>query len=309
MTDLETVSRPTTTWDSTERMINVSGLRKQFPGGKDVLRGVDLEVPRGTVLGLLGKNGAGKTTLIKCVLGLLKPTGGTATLLGENAWDLSAEAKGRLGYVPQVVTLSLWMKVRHLIAYTAAFYPNWNADLAERLVQRWEIPLEEGVGTLSVGQLHRLSIVLSLAYEPQLLILDEPAASLDPVARREFLIEVLNIANQPNRTVVFSTHITSDIERVADTVAILKAGQIVYHGELGELKDSVKRLHFSAAAPLPQNFAVPGALSMRVDGSQAMVATRDVTPKVISELCNQWQADVQIEDLSLEDIFLEMHQP
>jgi ABC-2 type transport system ATP-binding protein len=96
---------------------------------------------------------------------------------------------------------------------------------------------------------------------------------------------------------------------VADTVAILKAGQIVYHGELGELKDSVKRLRFSAAAPLPQNFAVPGALSMRIDGSHAMVATRDVTPKVISDLRNQWQADVQIEDLSLEDIFLEMHQP
>jgi ABC-2 type transport system ATP-binding protein len=201
------------------------------------------------------------------------------------------------------------MKVRHLIAYTAAFYPNWNADMAERLVQRWEIPLEEGVATLSVGQLHRLSIVLSLAYEPELLILDEPAASLDPVARREFLSEVLNIAGQPNRTVLFSTHIISDIERVADTVAILKDGQIVYHGELGELKDSVKRLHLSAAAPLPRNFGVPGALSTRIDGNQAMVAARDVTPEVISELCNLWKADVQIEDLSLEDIFLEMHQP
>jgi ABC-2 type transport system ATP-binding protein len=309
VSNLETASRPTTARDSSELLIGVSGLHKQFKGGKEVLRGVDLEVPRGTVLGLLGKNGAGKTTLIKCLLGLLKPTGGTATLLGENAWDLSAEAKGRLGYVPQVVTLYVWMKVRHLIAYTAAFYPNWNADLAERLVQRWEIPLEESVGTLSVGQLQRLSIVLSLAYEPELLILDEPAASLDPMARREFLSEVLNIAGQPNRTVVFSTHITSDIERVADTVAILKDGQIVYHGELGELKDSVKRLHFSAAATLPGSFAVPGALSTRIDGNQAMVAARDVTPEVISELCNQWKADVQIEDLSLEDIFLEMHQP
>jgi ABC-2 type transport system ATP-binding protein len=309
VSNLETASRPTTARDSTELLIEVSGLRKQFQGGNEVLRGVSLEVPRGTVLGLLGKNGAGKTTFIKCVLGLLKPTSGTATLLGENAWDLSAQAKERLGYVPQIVTLYQWMKVRHLVAYTAAFYRNWNADLAARLLQRWEIPVEEGVGTLSVGQLQRLSIVLSLAYEPELLILDEPAASLDPVARREFLREVLNIADQPNRTVVFSTHITSDIERVANTVAILKEGKIVYHGELGELKDSVKRLHFSAAAPLPGNFVVPGALSARIDGSHAMVATRDVTPKVISALCNQWKADVQIEDLSLEDIFLEMHQP
>jgi ABC-2 type transport system ATP-binding protein len=290
-------------------MIDVSGLRKQFKGGREVLRGVDLEVPRGTVLGLLGKNGSGKTTLIKCILGLLKPSGGTATLLGENAWDLSAEAKERLGYVPQIVTLYSWMKVGHLIAYTAAFYRSWNAELARQLVQRWEIPLEEGVLTLSVGQQQRLSIVLSLAHQPQLLILDEPAASLDPVARREFLIEVLNIANQSDRTVLFSTHITSDIERVADTVAILKDGIIAYHGELGELKDSVKRLHFTAAADLPGNFAVPGALSTRIDGNHALVAARDVSPEVISELCDQWKADVQIEDLTLEDIFLEMHQP
>jgi ABC-2 type transport system ATP-binding protein len=309
VSNLETASRPATARDATELLIDVSGLCKQFKRGKEVLRGVDLEVPRGTVLGLLGKNGAGKTTLIKCVLGLLKPTGGTATLLGDNAWDLSAQAKERLAYVPQVVTLSAWMKVRHLMAYTAAFYPNWKTDLAAKLVQRWEIPLEQTVTTLSVGQQQRLSIVLSLAYEPQLLILDEPAASLDPMARREFLSEVLNIANQPNRAVVFSTHITSDIERVADTVAILKDGTIIYHGELGELKDSVKRLHVSAADPLPTSFAVPGALSTRIDGNQAMVAARDVTPEVISELCQQWKADVQIEDLSLEDIFLEMHQP
>ncbi|HZZ26500.1 MAG TPA: ABC transporter ATP-binding protein [Pirellulales bacterium] len=309
MSNLETASRPTTARDSTELLIDVSGLRKQFKQGKEVLRGVNLEVPRGTVLGLLGKNGAGKTTLIKCLLGLLKPTDGSATLLGENAWDLSAQAKERLGYVPQVVTLYTWMKVKHLMAYTAAFYRNWNAELGAELVQRWEIPLDDFFGMLSVGQQQRLAIVLSLAYEPELLILDEPAASLDPMARREFLSEVLNIADQLNRTVVFSTHITSDLERVADTVAILKEGKIAYHGELGELKDSIKRLHFSAAAPLPSSFVVPGALSTRIDGHHAMVATRDLSPELISALCHQWKADVQIEDLSLEEIFLEMHQP
>ncbi len=224
MSNVETASRPTTAMDSAELLIDVCELHKQFKRGKEALRGVDLQVPRGTVLGLLGKNGAGKTTLIKCMIGLLKPTGGSATILGENAWDLSAEAKERLGYVPQVVTLYSWMKVKHQMAYTAAFYRNWNADLAAELVHRWEIPMDDRVGALSVGQQQRLSIVLSLAYEPELLILDEPAASLDPVARREFLGEVLNIVDQQNRSVVFSTHITSDIERVADTVAILKEG-------------------------------------------------------------------------------------
>lgn len=309
MSDLETASRLNTGKDSAELLIDVSGLRKQFKGGKEVLRCVDLEVPRGTVLGLLGKNGSGKTTLIKCVLGLLRPTGGTATLLGENAWDLSAQAKERLGYVPQVMAMYTWMKVKHLMEYTAAFYRNWNAELSTELVERWEIPMDDRVMTLSVGQQQRLSIVLSLAYEPELLILDEPAASLDPVARREFLSEVLNIAGQNNRTIIFSTHITSDLERVADTVAILKDGRIAYHGELGELKDSIKRLHITSHEPLPSAFAVPGALSTAVDGLRAVVAVRQASPELVSDLRHQWSVDVDVEDLNLEDIFLEMHQP
>jgi len=294
---------------ASEAVIDVRGLRKAFKGGKEALRGVDLQVPRGTVLGLLGKNGSGKTTLLKCMLGLLRPTYGSVTILGENAWDLSAGAKARLGYVPQVVSLYTWMKVKHILPYTAAFYRNWNHELIADLVRRWEVPLDDRIGTLSVGTLQKLAILLALGHEPELLILDEPAASLDPVARREFLAEVLNVADEADRTVLFSTHITSDIERVADTVAILTDGKITYHGELGELKDSVKRLHITSEHTLPAVFTVPGAISTcRADGSRAVVSVRNVTPDLISGLRTQWRAEVEVEDLNLEDIFLELHQ-
>lgn len=289
-------------------LIDVRNLTKTFNSGKEVLRGVNLQVPRGTVLGLLAKNGAGKTTLLKCMLGLLRPTSGTAALLGENAWDLSAAAKERLGYVPQTVALYPWMKVKHVVPYTAAFYSKWNQPLVDDLVARWEVPLNDRIGTLSIGQLQKLAIVLALGHEPELLILDEPAASLDPVARREFLREVLNIAGQANRTVLFSTHITSDIERVADSVAIIQAGRITYHGELGELKDSIKRLRITAEQPLPSAFAVPGALSVQVDDREALVAIRHASPELIDSLRQQWQAEVEIEDLNLEDIFIEIHE-
>jgi ABC-2 type transport system ATP-binding protein len=293
---------------ATDMLIDVRGLRKSFKSGHEVLRGLDLEVPRGTVLGLLGKNGAGKTTLIKCLLGLLKITSGTATLFGEDAWNLSAGAKARLGYVPQTVALYPWMKVKHILPYTAAFYPNWNHNLVNELVERWELSTDVRIGTLSVGQLQKLAIILALGHEPELLILDEPAASLDPVARREFLSEVLIIAGQNDRTVVFSTHITSDIERVADTVAIVQDGRISFHGELGELKDSVKRLRITAEKALSNMFAVPGALSAAVDGNRAVVAVRQVSPELILALSRQWHAQIEVEDLNLEDIFLELHQ-
>jgi ABC-2 type transport system ATP-binding protein len=219
-----------------EPAIELQGIIKSY-GPKAVLTGVDLAVPKGSVVGLLGTNGSGKTTLIKCALGLIRPQSGEARLLGENSWTLSAAAKSRIGYVPQVINLYPWMKVRHLIDYTAAFYANWNHDLAARLIAEWSLPPEDRIGPLSVGQLQKVAIVLALGHEPDLLILDEPAASLDPLARRQFLQMIIDLAEPGKRTVLFSTHITSDLERVADQVAILKSGRIAWHGLLEDLKE------------------------------------------------------------------------
>ena len=216
--------------------IELRGIVKSY-GKKQVLTGLDLAVPKGSVLGLLGTNGAGKTTLIKCALGLIRPQEGEARLLGEDSWTLSAEAKVRIGYVPQVVNLYPWMKVRHLIDYTAAFYPNWNHESGRQTYEEWDIPREDRIGPLSVGQLQKVAILLALGHEPDLLILDEPAASLDPLARRQFLQMIIDLAEPGKRTVLFSTHITSDLERVADRVAILKSGRIAWHGLLEDLKE------------------------------------------------------------------------
>ncbi len=217
-------------------VISIKKLTKTF-GLKDALRGVDMEIPVGATVGLLGANGAGKTTLIKCALGLLRPTSGECQLLGESAWSLSAGAKARLGYVPQVIQLYPWMRVAELIQYTASFYPTWNPELADRLITEWELPLNDRVRTLSVGQKQRLAIVTAVAYQPDLLILDEPAASLDPQARRQFLQLLVELTEPAQRSVLFSTHITSDLERVADYVAVMKEGKIAWFGSLEALKE------------------------------------------------------------------------
>jgi ABC-2 type transport system ATP-binding protein len=289
-----------------EVVFRAERLQKSF-GGKEVLRGIDLALEPGTVLGLLGANGSGKTTLIKCGLGLLRPTAGSVTVFGENSWSLSGAAKSRLGYVPQEVTSYPWMRVRQVIAYTAAFYPSWNHAFVSTLCERWHVPLEDRVGALSTGQLQTVGIVLALGHQPDFLVLDEPVASLDPSARRQFLRTILEMLQDRQQSILFSTHITSDLERVAQKVAILGDGKIRFHGELDELKDRVKRLRITARRELPRSFAVPGALRCEVAGSHATVSVADFNERLVAEMRQTWDADVAVNDLNLEEIFLEMH--
>jgi ABC-2 type transport system ATP-binding protein len=216
--------------------ISVSGVSKQF-GNAQVLRGVDLVVPRGSVVGLLGTNGAGKTTLIKCILGLLRVNDGQCQVVGEDAWSLSPQAKARIGYVPQVISFFPWMRVRDLVRYTASFYPRWSDDLCQRLIRDWDIPSDQRCGTLSVGQTQKLAIMLAVGHEPDVLVLDEPAAALDPLARRQFLQLIIDLAAPGQRTILFSTHLTTDLERVADRVAVLKSGRVSWSGLLEDLKE------------------------------------------------------------------------
>src|SRR5580704_5615979 len=239
-------------------VVHVRGLQKSFGRFKPkaVLKGVDLTIPAGTVLGLVGTNGEGKSTLIKCLLGLLKPTGGEMRVFGEDPWDLSASTKARIGYVPQEPALLPWMTVRQQLAYTGAFFPSWDTNFAADLVSRWGLPWDERVGPLSLGQRQKVSIVLALAHRPKLLILDEPVASLDPVARRQFLESLMQATEAGEQTVLFSTHITSDLERIASHLAMLKGGRIAFCDELDHLKDRVKRLRISAAQDLPRSFAI-----------------------------------------------------
>lgn len=290
-----------------ELAIDVTGLRKEF-GPKEVLKGVDLQIPRGRVVGLLGLNGSGKSTLIKHLLGLLKPTSGTVTVLGRDAWHLGDEQKIQIGYVPQEITLYPWMTVRQTVDYVSAFYQTWDSRWSDELLRRWELPLHDRFGPLSVGQKQKLALVLALGHRPELLILDEPVASLDPVARRWFLESILEMVSDERHTILFSTHITSDLERVASHVALMKEGKVVFHDELDVLKDQVKRLRLFSSSEFPVSFAVSGSLRTEVVGRQAVVTVPQVSDELVNEIRDRWSAEVSVEDLNLEEIFLELHE-
>jgi ABC-2 type transport system ATP-binding protein len=286
--------------------IAVSGLVKRF-GSRAVLDRIDLRVPRGQVIGLLGLNGSGKSTLIKCLLGLLEADEGSATVLGTDAWHLADREKSRIGYVPQEATLYPWLTVRQTVAYVSSFYASWDRAWGEELLRRWDLPPGHRVGPLSVGQKQKLALVLALGYRPELLILDEPVASLDPVARRWFLETVLETAAEGAGTVLFSTHITSDLERVASHVALLREGKVTFHDEIDVLKDRVKRLRIEADVDLPVDLGMPGTLRQEVRGRQALVTVDGVDGALVAGLRERLAAEIVVDNLNLEEIFLELH--
>ncbi|MBX3444388.1 MAG: ABC transporter ATP-binding protein [Planctomyces sp.] len=286
-------------------VIELAGVEKSFKRTA-VLRGATLSVPEGCVVGLLGTNGAGKSTLIKCLLGLLRTDAGSARVLGEDAWNLSPEVKQQLGYVPQEAQFYAWMKVRQIVAYWGTFYRHWDRAWVELLLDRWELPRDRRVGPLSPGQQQRLALVLALGHRPRLLVLDEPMAALDPIGRRETLGSLVDLQNEGDRTTLFSTHILSDLERVATHIAILAEGRIACFDELDALKDRVKRLRVVSESDLPLSFSVPGSLRTERSGRQALVAVANLDDALLRSLRETWRADVLVEDLNLEEIFIEL---
>jgi len=212
----------------------------QYPKGPTVLDRLDWQLLPGQVVGLLGRNGAGKTTLLEALLGLREPDAGSVSLFGQDARRLDDATRARIGYVPQHSDLFEGFTPAQLLAYFRSFYPRWNEAKVEGLMSRWEIPRDQAIRKLSGGQKQRLSIIRALAHEPDLLVLDEPVASLDPAGRRDFLRELVGEVMDRGATVVFSTHILSDLERVAFNVAFLTQGRIALQAPLDELLDQVR---------------------------------------------------------------------
>lgn len=220
-----------------EPILQLDRLVKRF-GDHTVLNGICARVLRGDVVGLLGLNGSGKTTLLETALGFAIPDAGSVTLFDQSASAIENDAiKHRIGFVPQQDELIDTMTGREFLSLIGSFYSNWNSALIARLAADWDVPLNKTAGKLSVGQRQKLSILTALGHEPELIILDEPVASLDPLARRVFLQELIDMVSGGERTILFSTHIVSDLERIASRVWILKDGKIVVDESLDNLKE------------------------------------------------------------------------
>ena len=289
-----------------EPIVTMRNVSKRF-GAKAALADVSVDVQAGDIIGVLGKNGAGKTTLLEVLLGFSPPNEGSAAVFGEDSMHLSAAAKAKIGFVPQQDELLAMLKGQQQLAITAAFHADWDRELVDRLVGEWNVPTARRISTLSNGERQKLSVLTALGHHPQFLVLDEPVASLDPIARRQFLRQLFDIAEDRTRAVLFSSHIVSDLERAANKVWIIKDGRLHWQGEIDALKESVVRLHIRSRASLPPDLAVPDALTVRVDGNAAAAVVAQWRPELRETLARQLDAAVEVEPLGLEEIFVELH--
>jgi len=287
--------------------LSATGLSKSF-GDQRVLDRIDAAVQPGDIVGLLGTNGAGKTTLLELLLGLSAPSAGSARLFGDEATEATPAAKARVGFVPQQDELIAMFTGRQYLDLIATFYPDWDATYAAKLVEEWGVDARKSILGYSVGQRQKLSIIAALAHKPDLLVLDEPVASLDPLARRQFLQRIVETATDGRRAVVFSSHIVSDVERLANVVWVLKQGRLLWQGDLDALKESVIRVHTRAeSAPEVRTKLRRVVADRAVNGAGHKLVALRAPDEDWSDLERRLGADVRIERLSLEDIFLELH--
>src|SRR6184192_4193450 len=220
-----------------EPVIDVTELTRRFDS-KAALASVSLSLARGGVYGLVGANGAGKTTLIKHILGLLRAESGVVRVFGRDPVADPVGVLSRIGYLSEENDLPGWMRVDELIRYTRAFYPAWDDAYAEELRRRFALDHATKITNLSKGQRARAGLLIALAHRPELLVLDEPSSGLDPIVRRDILGAVIRTIAHEGRTVLFSSHLLEEVERVADHVTMIHQGKIVLSAPLDDIRES-----------------------------------------------------------------------
>lgn len=283
--------------------IETIDLTKRF-GWTLAVKNLSLQVPQGSTFGLIGPNGAGKSTTIKMLMGVLRPTDGTAKLVGHDTLDEWLPVRQNVGYVPEVHQMDQWMRVGQVVGFCRSLYDSWNDKVCQDMLNLFHLDTNKKVRHLSKGMKVKLSLTLAVSHDPQVLILDEPMAGLDPLAREEFLDGVLRTICERGQTVLFSTHSLDDVQRLADTVGILYDGRLLVHRRIDDLLASTRRLR----ATLQQESITPEApdktIWQQVHGREWLLTVADYSPEIVDRVRSQdGVAQVEVQAIGLEDLF------
>lgn len=289
---------------SPDYALELRGLSKRFGRASPAVANLDLAVTRGSVLGLLGPNGAGKSTTIRMIMGLLKPTAGTVRVLGLDVFQKPSQVKQRVGYVPETPRIHGWMTVAEVVGFCRALYETWNDQECASLLDMFQLPPTKRVRQLSKGMLAKLSLVVALAHEPELLVLDEPLSGLDPIARDEFLDGVLKgLCEGSQRTIIFSSHQLDEVNRLADTVAVVNAGRLLVYTTLDDLRSARRVRAVLDDGRLPSTPPVE-TIWQSVNRREWQVTLYPFSHDAVEQLRDRNPVSgVEVSELSLDDIF------
>jgi ABC-2 type transport system ATP-binding protein len=273
--------------------------------GRRVVDSLSLRVPAGSVYGLLGRNGAGKSTAIKMLMGMVRPDSGIARLLGEDASTLSDSLRARIAYLAEGHPLYGWMSIGEAVEFTRSFYSRWNDTLVDQILDHFELSRRQKFRRLSRGQQAQVSLALAVAPDPELLVLDDPTLGLDTVVRRDFLESLIQIIQRQGRTILFSSHILGDVERVADRIGIMIGGVLRVDCRTETFRESIRKIVLEFVGTPPETAAVPGLVSSRASGNSlelVLVGYDDAQREAVEALRPQ---AIEVLDLNLEDAFIE----
>jgi ABC-2 type transport system ATP-binding protein len=305
MTMKRTVSsEPAEAAGHAEAVIEAQGLTRYF-GRKCAVDSLSFRVPRGSVFAFIGRNGAGKTTTIRMVLGLLEPTRGSSTILGHDSAGLSPEVRARIGYMAEGHPVYRWMRVGQYARFQSGFYQHWNQDIFAGVIDYFAIHPRTRAGHLSHGQRAGLHLAMTLAIEPEVLMLDDPASGLDPAARRSLLEAMIYFTRSRERTIFFSSHLLDDVERVADRVAVLDYSVLRVCCGVEAFRDRVRRLVARFPAEPPADLpAIPGLLRVTRADNELTLIVANADGKTERQLESLGALAVDQEPLSLEDALI-----
>ncbi|HEX8499510.1 MAG TPA: ABC transporter ATP-binding protein [Pyrinomonadaceae bacterium] len=283
--------------------IETRGLWRAF-GKFEAVKGVSLRVPKGTVFGLLGVNGAGKSTVIKMIMGHLRPTRGEISILGRALGEDLIEIRKRVAYVSENRYLYEWMTVAESVRFTRAFHETWDDKKASDLLKRFSLPAEKKVRQLSRGNRARLCLLLALSFNPELIVLDEPTSGLDPIVRRDFIENIVAEIAEEGKTVLFSSHIVEEVERVADYVGIMDEGELLMVSTLDDIKLSYKRVRYATNGTRPEVAGVPGVVMVENGRHEQVLTVQGFGDETLRLLGERGVRNPEVLPISLEDIFV-----
>jgi ABC-type multidrug transport system ATPase subunit len=286
-------------------MIQFHQVRHHYRADEPVLAGLSFRVAPGEVYGLIGANGAGKSTAIACLLGLLRPKRGTAAVGG--VWLGSAEPfeRARAAALLQDAPVDPSLTLDEHAAWLRPWHPRWNDARRRHLADRFRLPLDRPLGALSGGQKRLAAVVLALAAEPEVLVLDEPAANLDPWSRRKLLEELSTLlADRPDIAVLYSTHLLADLERLGTRAGWLSGGKLAFELSLDELSTHWRHVTMIFDGDAPSDFVLPGSLPATVRGAVVTGIARFATERDRDSFIASTPARIEANPVTLEEVFL-----